>query len=163
MPAPSIFTLPRVGATASTRPRFPLSRPAIRTTWSFFLIFARLLAFTLFSPGARASNYFRRQRNYLHVILVAQLARDRTKHARPDWRAIFFNQHGGILIETNVGAVATTDFFPRSHNHGILDSALLDRAIRRSFLHSNLDSIAKTRNRTGRAADAHNHFDPPRS
>src|SRR6185503_1639577 len=115
MPAPSTFTFPRAGATDKTRPRFPLSRPAIRTTWSFFRIFVRFLPFNVLHLRRKlttcaTSNDLRRQRNNLHVILVAQLARYRSKNARADWRAVFFDQHRCVLIEPNVGAVAAPHF-----------------------------------------------------
>src|SRR5690349_8812447 len=72
MPAPSTLILPLPGNTSSTRPRLPLSRPAIIATWSFFLIFERFVPAILL-------NHLRRERNYLHEVLVAQLARHWSK------------------------------------------------------------------------------------
>src|SRR5213075_3070734 len=44
-----------------------------------------------------------------------------------------------------------------------LDGTLLNCTVGRRFLHGDLDAIAETGNRTGRAADTHNHLDAPRS
>src|SRR5260370_34159518 len=151
IPEPSTLTLPRAGATARTRPRFPLSRPAIRTTWSFFRIFVRFVALNSLYLRRRfttcaTSNNLRRQRNNLHVILVAQLARNRAEDARADGRPVFLNQHGGVLIEPNIGAVATPHFFARPHDDPILHSPLLDTAVESGLFDGHLDPIAETGN-----------------
>src|SRR5438128_6681391 len=165
MPAPSIFTFPFTGVISSTRPRFPLSRPAMIITWSFFLIFARFIILKTSKCLDRKlttcaiSNYLRRERNYFHKILVAQLPSDGSKHTRANWCSVFFNQHGRVLIESDIRSVLATHFLAGTHDHGVLHGALLDRAIRRSFFHGDLDSISETGNRAGRAANTHDHLD----
>src|SRR5205807_6609247 len=104
-------------------------------------------------PSPRRSDNFRRQRNDFHVVFVAQLTRHGSEHAGADWRSVFFDQHRRVLIESNIGSVAPTNFFACPHDDGVLHGALLDRAVGRSFLHCYLDSIAETGNRASRAAD----------
>src|SRR6185503_18781230 len=112
-PTPSTLILPVVGATSSTQPRLPLSRPAMTTTWSFFLIFER------FVPAITLDN-LRRERHNLHKILIAQFARHWTKHARADRRSVFLYKHGRVLIEPDVGAIFAPHLFARAHDDGVL-------------------------------------------
>src|SRR4030095_5414185 len=156
MPTPSTFTFPFAGTTSSTRPRLPLSRPAITTTWSFFLIFER------FVP-AIISNHLRRQRHYLHEVLISQLTRYRSKYARTNRRPIFLNQHRGVLIKPYVGAIGTSYFLTRSHDYRVLNRSLLNRAVGRSLFYGYFYAVAETCNLPCRAANGHDHFYPPSS
>src|SRR6202789_2488325 len=88
------------GNTRSTRPSLPLSRPVITLTVSLRRISTRLFSvltirisssqFLALFPGTHYSelgtrnsalNHFRRQRNDLQELLLAQLAGHRTEHA----------------------------------------------------------------------------------
>src|SRR5579862_9548134 len=76
---------PRFSSTLSTRPVFPLSRPVITFTVSFFLSWIRTGSTGLFFLCAIAiSDHLGGQGNDLHEFLVAQLARHRTEDARTD-------------------------------------------------------------------------------
>src|SRR4030095_5192135 len=91
-------------------PRLPLSRPAMTTTLSPFLIL-RMLA----SPPSL--QHFRRERHDLHEPLVAQLARDGSEDARADRLELGGEQHGGVGIEEGQRAGRTTDAPARAHDH----------------------------------------------
>src|ERR1051326_552111 len=103
-------------------------------------------------------NYLRRERNDLHEVLVAQLARYWSKHARSDRRAVFLDQHGRVLIEPDVRSVSATHFLARAHDHRVLDRALFDRAVRRSLFDRYLDAVSETRDFSRGAADRHDHL-----
>src|SRR5688572_29583755 len=119
IPMPSMRTFPLPGSTSSTRPRLPLSRPAMTATWSFFRIFER------FVP-AMSLNHLRRERNDLHEVLVAQFAGHWSKDASADRRSVFFDQDGGVLVEPHVRSVGAAHFLARAHDHGVLHRALFD-------------------------------------
>src|SRR5262245_45832708 len=109
MLTPSTSTLPLKVSTCNTRPVLPLSRPAMTLTLSSFLILTLILTCGLFCcrGGIRLAmlDDLRRERDDLHVLLLAQLARYRTEHAGPDGLPDIADQHGGIGIEADVGAV----------------------------------------------------------
>src|SRR6185369_7687001 len=107
-------------------------------------------------------NHLRRERNNLHEVLVAQLARYWSKNACADRRAVFFDQHRGILIEPHVRAVSAAHFLTRTHNHRILNGSLFNRAVGRGLFDRHLDSISQAGNLSGGAANRHNHLHPTR-
>src|SRR5215207_3822033 len=116
---PSTVTRPVLVNTRSTFPSFPLSSPRITRTVSprDTGIFTRsaLMAcrFALVTLGRvdlrcfrmRMSDHLGRQRHDLHVLLVAQLARDRTEDTRRARLALLVDDHDGVLIELDVAAV----------------------------------------------------------
>src|ERR687895_85386 len=74
-----------------TLPFAPLSLPAITSTVSPFLIFM--------------SEHLRGEGDDLHEPLVAQLAPDRAEDAGPPRLAVLLDEHGGVLVEPDVGAI----------------------------------------------------------
>src|SRR3954462_1063808 len=78
----------------ATSPRLPLSRPAMTTTLSPFLILRMTFLFLV-----RALQHFRRQRDDLHEPLGAQLARDRPEDARADRLELGVQQDRGVGVE----------------------------------------------------------------
>src|SRR5882724_3895126 len=99
-----------------TLPFAPLPLPAITTTVSPFLIFTLLprsarhslrRCVRLFVRCARSQN-LRRERDDPHELLVAQLTPDGTEDAGPTGLAVGLDQHGGVLVELDVGAVGPT-------------------------------------------------------
>src|SRR5262249_42053303 len=97
---PCTMTRDSPGRTRKTSPVRPLSRPAMTTTVSPFLIFSfRMLSFRL------GSQHLRRQRDDLHEPAGPQFAGHRTKDACADRLALMGDQHRGIAIEPNSAAV----------------------------------------------------------
>src|SRR6478672_4857192 len=127
--------------TLATSPRLPLSRPAMTTTLSPFLILRMCSLFEL----EAASEDFRRQRDDLHEPLGAQLARDRSEDAGADRLELVVEQHGGVRVEANERAVIAANALAGAHDDGAVDLALLDTTTRRGFLHRNLDDVADVR------------------
>src|SRR5689334_3774570 len=153
----STNTLLVPGNTRSTRPCLPLSRPVITFTVSLRLMStlvcivclqpigglsvpssalnSRLaLSQSSFLQNFRLQN-FRRQRNNLQKLLFSQLAGHGTKHACPNRLAGLIDQHRGILIKANIGAVPPAMLLALAHDHAFHYRALLGRAIRRRFFH----------------------------
>ena len=56
------------------------------------------------------SEHLGRERDDLHVLLLAQFAGDGTEDAGRPWLALIVDQHGRVLVEPDVGAVLATDF-----------------------------------------------------
>src|SRR4029450_4838271 len=113
---PSIVTRPVLGNTRRILPSLPLSSPRITRTvsprvtgieirstliaWRLeFLAFARsvFLCFRM-----RMSDDLRRQRHDLHVLLVAELAGNRTKDSRRARLALLVYDHYGVIREQRV-------------------------------------------------------------
>src|SRR5215207_3216555 len=103
-------------------------------------------------------NHLRRERNDLHKVLVAQLARYWSKHARTDRRPVLLDQHRRVLIESHVRPISAAHFLTRAHDHCILNGTFFNRAIRRSLFDRHLDAVSQTGNLSGGAADWHDHL-----
>src|SRR5471030_1190036 len=95
------------GRTRRTSPVLPLSLPAMTTTLSPFLIFSLLISI---APG---SQHFGRERNDLHELARAQLARHRPEDARADRLALLVDEHRRVAIEADGAAVRATNFLRR--------------------------------------------------
>src|SRR5262245_33803542 len=112
--------------TLITSPRLPLSsrRPLIISTVSPLRIFA-LISILL--------QHFRGQRNDLHELLVTQFACYRPKDTRTTRvLPIRIQNHSGVVVEADIGAVFASPFFRQAHDHSVHNLALLDCALRRS-------------------------------
>src|SRR5262245_21948243 len=152
---PSMINRFLSGFTLSTRPRLPRSLPVITSTLSFFRIGVAKLDMTdtcnsefriLNSefPPLLALQNLGRQGDDLHEPPLAQFAGHRSEHARADRLALVVDQHGGIAIEPDVGAVAPALFLDGPDNHGFDDLPLFDVRFGRRFLHRRRHDIAKT-------------------
>ena len=58
------------------------------------------------------------------------LARHGAEDAGAARGALRVDQHGGVLVEGDVGAVWAPELLARAHDHGLDDLALADRAVR---------------------------------
>src|SRR5271168_1216705 len=162
-------------STRRTRPRLPLSLPAITSTWSLRLILIPAIALSFprrstaagsepalrppssggcwchtLDSGRKARmtripqlDDFGCQRDNLQKLLVAQLASHRAKHTRPNRLVRIIDYDRGVLVKADVRAIATARFLAQTDDHSLHNLALLNRAIRRSFLHRSGDHIAK--------------------
>src|SRR3954463_13646349 len=83
-----------------------------------------------------------RETDDLHEVAVAQLARHRAEDARPPRTAGGVDDHGGVLVESDVGAVLAPELLLRAHDHGRHDLALLHVAVRDRLLDRGDDRVA---------------------
>src|SRR5689334_1943486 len=91
------------------------------------------------------SEDFGSERHDLHELLGAQFARDRAEDAGADGLQLVVEQHGGIAVELDEGAVAAADALGGADDHCAVDLALLDAATRSGFLDAHLDDVADAR------------------
>src|SRR5690348_605105 len=110
------------GNTRSTLPCRPLSRPEITFTKSFFLM-----------SGIKLQ-HLRSQGDDLQEAPVAQLARHRPEDAGADGLASLVDEHAGVLVEADVGAVAAARLLAGADDHHPHHLAFLDLALGRRFL-----------------------------
>src|SRR3954449_9345344 len=130
---PSTKTRFFFGSTALTVPVLPLSLPVITLTVSPLRIFKRC---------AIALEHLRGQGDDLHEVAVAQLARHRAEDARAARVVGGVDDHGGVLVEGDVGAVLAAELLLGPDDHGGHDLALLDVAVRDRLLDRRHDRIA---------------------
>src|SRR3954469_14027085 len=117
---PSTKTRFFFGSTALTVPVLPLSLPVITLTVSPLRIFKR---------WAIALEDLRGQGDDLHEVAVAQLAGHRAEDARAPRVVLRVDEHGGVLVEGDVGAVVSPELLAGANDDGRDDLALLDRPL----------------------------------
>src|SRR5215210_6604018 len=88
------------------------------------------------------SEHLRGERDDLHEVAVAQLAGHRAEDASAARVVAVVDQHGGVLVEGDVGAVVAPELLLRAHHHGGNDLALLHRAVRDGLLDGADDDVA---------------------
>src|ERR1041385_8178590 len=88
--------------------------------------------------------HLRRERDDLHVALLAQLTRDRSENAGGPGLPGVVDQHSGVLVEPDVGAVLATDFLGRAHDDRLGDVTLLHLPGRDRVLDGHHDQIAQS-------------------
>src|SRR6202451_802656 len=121
-------------STSITAPLRPLSRPAIKITVSPLRIF-----FSGFSQHLGC------ERNNLHELHVAQLARHRSENTRADGLELVGQEHRGIGIEADQRSIGTPHAALGAHHHGVVHLALLHLAARDRILDADFDDIANRR------------------
>src|SRR5438105_11224229 len=149
-----------------TVPRFPLSLPVMIRTVSPFLIFilARWRGFFSFCFVAifySSLKHFRRKRNNLHEVSFAQFAGNRAKDTCASWVITGGNNHGSILVKTDMRTIRPRILLCHAHYHSIDDFTLFDLSVGRSLLHRGLDNVPYLRitlGRTAHYANTHNLF-----
>src|SRR6476661_5123968 len=147
---PCTVTRPVLGCTRSTAPRLPLSSPEITCTVSPLVTCRRIrtgawwrtrLAF-LYTSGFMLQ-HLRRERDDLHVPLLAQLAGDRPEDTGGPGLAVIGNEDRGVLIEPDVGAVLATGLLGRPHDNRLGHVALLHLARRDGVLDGHHHDVAE--------------------
>src|SRR3954465_13552417 len=96
--------------------------------------------------------HLRREADDLHEVAVAQLAGDRAEDARAPRVVLRVDDDGGVLVEGDVRAVLAPELLLRTHDDGLDDLALLDRALRVGLLDRRRDHVADARVAPARAA-----------
>src|SRR3954471_14818474 len=89
--------------------------------------------------------HLRGERDDLHEAAVAQLAGDGAEDARPARVVRLVDDHRGVLVEADVGAVVAAEGLLRAHDDRADDLALLDRALRRGLLDGRGDDVPDAR------------------
>src|SRR3954447_266844 len=89
--------------------------------------------------------HLRRERNDLHEVALAQLARDRPEDAGAARVVLRVDDHRRVLVERDVGAVVATEGLLGAHDDRRDDLALLDRALRVRLLDRRGDDVAHAR------------------
>src|SRR5690349_368123 len=74
------------------------------------------------------SDDLRRERHDLHESLLAQLPSHRPEDAGRAGLALVRDEHRGVLVEPDIGAVLALGLFGRAHDHRSRHLALLDLA-----------------------------------
>src|SRR5215210_8069210 len=95
-----------LGSVRSTLPVLPASLPDMTRTLSPRRIFSATISASLrHAPRRAPSKHLRGERDDLHEVALAQLARDGSEDAGPARVSRVVDQHGGVLVEGDVGAV----------------------------------------------------------
>src|SRR5947207_1470585 len=95
--------------------------------------------------GLAHLQHLRGERDDLHEVLLAQLARDRAEDARPARVALVVDDHGCVLVERDRRSVLAPEGLLRPDDDGSHDLALLHRALRRGGLDRADDDVADAR------------------
>src|SRR5579875_1169809 len=127
----SMTTRSRSGRTRSTLPVLPRSRPAITITVS-----------SLRSRWSAMLEHLGRERDDLHEPLGAQLPGDRAEDAGADRLARVVDEHRGVRVEADVGAVGAAHLFRGADDHRPGYVALLHLRVRNRLLHRDHDHVA---------------------
>src|SRR3972149_4735741 len=96
------------GSTLSTLPVLPRSLPAMTLTVSPFFIFR---------PAAIFLKDLRGQRDHLHEIPVPQLPAHGAEDARTTRVPGGVDEHGGVFVKGDIGAVVAPQLLPRPYHH----------------------------------------------
>src|SRR4051794_25939498 len=96
--------------------------------------------------------HLRREGDDLHEVALAQLAGHGPEDARAARVVLGVDDHRGVLVEGDVGAVLAPELLLRAHDDRLDHLALLDRPLRVGLLDRRRDDVADARVATARAA-----------
>src|SRR5688500_8403522 len=154
---PSMVSRPVFWITRITFPSLPLSLPRITRTVSplvtgmrtrSVLIACRVtLRFfaVLRCVSTRMLQYLRRQRDDLHVLLLAELARHGTEDARRARLARLVDDHHRVLVEPDVAPVLAAGLLGGAHDDRARHVRLLHGAVGERVLHGDDHDVAEPR------------------
>src|SRR6266516_3413154 len=109
------------------------------------------------------SDDLRRERHDLHELLVAQLAAHRAENTSGPRLTLVVDQHGGVLVEPDVGAVFASSLFGRPHDHRLGHLALLHLTGGDGVLDRDDHDVAQPRVATLGPAEHADHERAPRA
>src|SRR5687768_798466 len=84
----------------------------------------------------------RRERHDLHVVALAQLTGHRPEDAGAARAALGIDEHGRVLVESDVAAVGPPELLRRADDHGANHLALLHSGVRQRLLDGSHDDVA---------------------
>src|SRR5690606_17608924 len=99
------------------------------------------------------SEHLRRERDDLHELPIAQLAANRPEDACASRFVVVLDEHRGVLVEPNVGAVGATLLLRGPDNHGPDDVTTLHVGARDGVLDGGDDDVTDTRVAPPRATE----------
>src|SRR3712207_4709841 len=99
------------------------------------------------------SQHLRRERDDPHEALVAELPADGAEDARPARVAAVADDHRGVLVEADVGAVGTTALLHGAHDDGLDHVTALHTGAGQRVLHRGDDDVTDARVASPRAAE----------
>src|SRR6266567_7473225 len=118
----------------------------------FACLAASVLRYVRCSYGVPARTAFalllehlRCERDDLHEVLLAQLARDGPEDAGAARVALVVDDHCGVLVERDLRPVIAAEGLASPHDDGLDDFALLHGALRRRALDRRRDDVADAR------------------
>src|SRR6202046_1856617 len=97
--------------------------------------------------------HLRRQRDDPHEALLPQFTADRTEDAGPARVTAVPDQHRGVLVEPDVGAVAAAALLARAYHDRLDDIALLHAGAGKGILHRRHDDVTDARVSPAAAAE----------
>src|SRR5689334_11246455 len=168
---PSTSTRNCLGKTRRTLPSFPRCSPEITRTVS------PLAMCILWRSGSRASDrrrpflktsgfmsdHLRRQRYDFHELLFAQLASHRSEDAGRTGFALIGDEHRGVLVEPDIGAIPALGLLGRPDDHRLRHLALLDLAGGDGVLDRDDHDVTQPRVAALGSAEHPDHERPPRA
>src|SRR5665647_3906658 len=119
-------------STRSTIPRLPASLPP-----STRIVSPLRISETFVTRGATAraiSEHLRRERDDLHVVPIAKLARHGAEDPRAARVALVVDEDGGVLVKPDVAAIRPAVLLRRTNHDGSHHVALLDCGVRDRLL-----------------------------
>src|SRR5256886_5577047 len=106
----------------------------------------------LAQPDACHLEDLRRERDDLHEVPLAELARDGSEDARPARLVLRVEQYGGVVVETDERPVIAAGILCLAGERRPHAIAFLDAGVRDGVLHRRDEHIADLRRRTRRRA-----------
>src|SRR5690606_22666522 len=88
------------------------------------------------------SQHLRGEGHDAHEALVAQLPPDGTEHAGAAWGLVVLDEHGGVLVEADVAAVATALLLLHADDDALDDVTLLHGRAGHGVLDGGHDDVA---------------------
>src|ERR1700749_540941 len=97
--------------------------------------------------------HLRCQRDDPHEALLPQLAADRAEEARAPRVAAVPGQHGRVLVEPDIGAIAAAALLAGAHHDRLDDITLLHAGAGKGILHGRHDDVTDARVSPAAAAE----------
>src|SRR5688572_10652860 len=101
--------------------------------------------------------HLRRERDDLHEVALAQLARDRPEDAGAARLVLRVQEHRGVVVEADLRSVGAPVLLRLAHHDGAHDLALLHTRVRDGVLHRGDEDIADLGRRAGRGPEHPDH------
>src|SRR2546425_3474548 len=96
-------------------------------------------------------------------LFVAQLARHRAEDARANGLSRFIDEHGGVVVKADVGAILAAVFLAHAHDDRTNHFAFFALALRGGLLHRRGHNIAEARLEARVTAHRENAHQPARA